>query len=92
MLPAINIPQLYTCDATKLVREFLSLARGSDPSPVKVPASSEEIKLIKDEQFRRLGATVDMELALRIYNTYRYLIVLYEKFRFFCDLAVYFLH
>lgn len=71
VLPAVNIPELYTCDVNKLVSEFLILARNSLPTSSKPNESMGEIKLIRDHEFRRLNATVDMGLALRLYNTYR---------------------
>lgn len=37
-------------------------------------AGAGELRLLADPQFRRLRATVDMELALQLYNVYRYLL------------------
>lgn len=41
--------------------------------PVK-PAgeAAGELRLVADPQYRRLHATVDMDLALQLYNVYRY--------------------
>lgn len=72
MLPEIKIHELFICDTNKLVREFLSLTRQSTPRTAKPNDVQDELKLIQDPEFKRLGSTVDMELALKIYNTYRY--------------------
>lgn len=58
-------------DIDSLVNKFYSVARKQLPP---VPGSTEEmaqLKIIPDKQYRRLKATVDMGLALRLYNVHR---------------------
>lgn len=71
VLPKINIPEMYICDVNKLTTEFLNLSRNK-VSPVPENRSEmEELKLIQDQQYRRLASYVDMTLALKLYNVYR---------------------
>ncbi|GLV44486.1 uncharacterized protein CBL_10290 [Carabus blaptoides fortunei] len=71
LLPKINIPDMYMCNANKLAQEFLRMARNRVPPVAGLPDEDDELKLIRDPQYRRLRATVDFELALRLYNVYR---------------------
>lgn len=70
VLPQINIPEMYICNVNKLTSEFLERAR-------KMPPNSENnditqnLKLIQDPFYKRLASTVNMELALKLYNVYR---------------------
>ncbi|CAG9829289.1 unnamed protein product [Diabrotica balteata] len=73
ILDPLKIEELFTCDTKKLIANFLSLARSGQPNPPKSPDSkpeSEELKLIQDPQYRRLETSVDMKLALKLYNIY----------------------
>ncbi|XP_051162472.1 glycogen debranching enzyme [Leptopilina boulardi] len=69
-LPLIKIHELYILDVNETVAEFLSLARNQMPHE-ESDMEMESIKIIRDEEFRRLKATIDKSLALRLYNTYR---------------------
>lgn len=62
---------MYTCNITKLVNDFLQLSRNRVPPISGLVQETAELKLIRDPQYRRLKATVDMDLALRLYNIYR---------------------
>lgn len=73
MLPRIRIPELYLINIENVVAEFQQLARQRVPSLTSVgQPDSSQLKLKHDPQFRRLHATVDMELALKIFNVFRY--------------------
>ncbi|XP_020285124.1 glycogen debranching enzyme isoform X1 [Pseudomyrmex gracilis] len=69
-LPLVKIHELYTVDVNETIAEFLNLARNETPQNVNNPIT-EEISVIQDPQFRRLKSTIDMQLALKKYNTYR---------------------
>lgn len=71
MLPKINIPDMYICDVDKLALEFYNIARNRVPPIAGLPDETKELQMIRDPFYRRLKATVDMELALRLYNVYR---------------------
>lgn len=71
LLPEARLHELYTCDAPELVRHFYRLARNKVPAPAPKSTEERELKLSPDPQYRRLRATVDMDLALHIYNVYR---------------------
>ncbi|XP_050499688.1 glycogen debranching enzyme isoform X2 [Diabrotica virgifera virgifera] len=73
ILDELKIHELFTCDTKKLIANFLSLARSGQPNPPKSPDSkpeTEELKLIQDPEYRRLETSVDMKLALKLYNIY----------------------
>lgn len=76
----IKIHELFICDANKLGAEFLDLARRNPPRTAKPGDVNEELKLIQDQEFKRLGCSVDMELALKIYNVYRFVWCVLKKF------------
>ncbi|XP_033222328.1 glycogen debranching enzyme isoform X2 [Belonocnema kinseyi] len=69
-LPLIKIHELYVLDITETVEEFLSLARNHMPHEESV-TENKTIQIISDPLLRRLKASIDMTLALRLYNTYR---------------------
>lgn len=71
VLPSVNIVQLYVCDVNKIVGEFLGHARVVEPGSNN-ESSEEEVVLIPDPEYRRLAAKIDLNLALKIYNVYRY--------------------
>lgn len=72
VLPRVRIPELYLINVEKVVAEFQQLARQRVPSsPSTGQPDYSQITLIPDAQFRRLQATVDMELALSLYNVFR---------------------
>ncbi|XP_066992681.2 glycogen debranching enzyme [Anabrus simplex] len=71
-LPQVKIPEMFMLDVNQLVSEFQNLARNRvPPIPTNNPIETKQLRLIPDPQYRRLKATVDMELALRLYNIYR---------------------
>lgn len=70
-LPLAKIYEMYTLDVNEIVAEFLNLARNEVPQEPITENAEESIAIIKDPQFRRLKATIDMPLAMRIYNIYR---------------------
>ncbi|KAB0795230.1 hypothetical protein PPYR_12069 [Photinus pyralis] len=70
VLPEIKLQEMFICNVGKLVSEFLDLAR-KHPSTAQMRNQEREIKLIRDPLYRRLSATVDLELAVELYNVYR---------------------
>ncbi|XP_049823584.1 glycogen debranching enzyme isoform X4 [Aethina tumida] len=70
VLQPLKIHELLICDVNKIVQEFLGLARKVQPVAESVGAG-EELKLIQDPDYRRLATTIDMDLALKLYNVYR---------------------
>uniref|UniRef100_A0A2A4JG90 Glycogen debranching enzyme glucanotransferase domain-containing protein n=1 Tax=Heliothis virescens TaxID=7102 RepID=A0A2A4JG90_HELVI len=69
-LPELRLQELYCCDVAALLHDFYCLARNKVPAPAPGGAAA-ELRLLPDPQFRRLRATVDMDLALQLYNVYR---------------------
>ncbi|KAK4875160.1 hypothetical protein RN001_011582 [Aquatica leii] len=70
VLAKIKLEEMVTCDASRLVSEFLDLARKT-PSTTQIRNPERQLKLIRDSMYRRLATTVDMQLALQLYNVYR---------------------
>ncbi|XP_017867030.1 PREDICTED: glycogen debranching enzyme isoform X1 [Drosophila arizonae] len=70
-LPKVNIHELYQCDVMKYVTEFMAQVRTREP-PKNVANKSrfQEIQLIQDPAYRRLGSTINIELALEIFNAF----------------------
>ncbi|KDR16306.1 Glycogen debranching enzyme, partial [Zootermopsis nevadensis] len=69
--PQVKIPELYMLDVGSLVSDFYSVARSRLPPVAGTSQETGHLKIIPDKQYRRLKATVDMELAQRLYNVYR---------------------
>nr|CAD7601350.1 unnamed protein product [Timema genevievae] len=70
-IPQAKIPELFCVDSGHLVSEFCSQARNRVP-PVAGSAPEEGVlAIIPDPLYRRLKATVDMDLALCLFNVYR---------------------
>lgn len=63
---------MFICNVPKLVAEFLNLARNNVPPTAESRKEINELKLIQDPEYRRIMSTVDMSLALKLYNIYRY--------------------
>lgn len=70
-LPKVNIHELFQCNISKTIEEFMTLVRTrSPPKHVADESRFNEIQLIKDPQYKRLGATINMNLALEIFNAF----------------------
>ncbi|CAK1603726.1 unnamed protein product [Parnassius mnemosyne] len=68
-----RLHELFMCDVDSLVEQFQSLARNKVPA-MRVEGTGEgedALQLQPDPLYRRLRATIDMDLALRLYNVYR---------------------
>lgn len=78
-LPLIKIHELYITDINETIAEFLNLARNQMPQDIIESETSEDIKIIQDSKFRRLKATINMQLALQKYNIYRLIINILKK-------------
>lgn len=61
---------MYTVDINEIIAEFLNLARNEMPQD-KTESIDEDISVIQDPSFRKLKSTINMQLALKKYNTYR---------------------
>lgn len=73
LVPEARLHEMYACDVSEIVQEFYRAARNKVPAPARAAPEStpvEELRLLPDPQCRRLRASVDMELALRLYNVY----------------------
>ncbi|XP_072940329.1 glycogen debranching enzyme isoform X2 [Epargyreus clarus] len=71
-LPEARLHEMYMCNVDEIVQQFYYMARNKVP-PVKAggEVGRAELRLQPDPQFRRLRATVDLDLALQTYNIYR---------------------
>ncbi|XP_019697923.1 glycogen debranching enzyme [Harpegnathos saltator] len=69
-LPLVKIHEMYIVDIHEIIAEFLNLARNEMPQDVS-DAKGKDISVIQDPNFRKLKSTINMQLALQKYNTYR---------------------
>lgn len=71
-LPKANIHELFQCHLSKIVNEFDQMVRANLPPGKKMycPDRNKEIQLIQDLEYRRLKSSIDMQLALEIFNTF----------------------
>ncbi|KAJ8667077.1 hypothetical protein QAD02_008739 [Eretmocerus hayati] len=70
-LPLAKIQELYLVDVNSLVAEFLNVARNQIPQDDVEDIRNKSIKIVRDPEYRRLKSTIDMKLALKLYNIYR---------------------
>ncbi|KAG5898798.1 hypothetical protein JTB14_011008 [Gonioctena quinquepunctata] len=70
VLEPLKIEELYMCDVNKYVLEFLALTRTIPPVNQLKREEPEQLKLEHDLEYRRLSATVDMDLVMKLYNVY----------------------
>lgn len=71
-LPSVKIHELYTVNVEFMVDEFLLQCRKIRPPSTDTRSNSVDLKIIHDPQYRRLSATVDLNVALERYNVYRF--------------------
>ncbi|XP_046960879.1 glycogen debranching enzyme [Vanessa cardui] len=71
-IPEARLHEMFTCDVDDTVQKFYYMARNKVP-PVKGvgEGARDALRLTPDPQRRRCAATVDLDLALQIYNVYR---------------------
>lgn len=62
---------MYIVDINEIIAEFLDSARNEMPQDVN-NTTTKDITVIQDPTFRRLKSSINMQLALKKYNTYRY--------------------
>lgn len=48
------------------------MRNGVPPASTSIGSDPQEITLIQDREYRRLGCTIDFDAACRKYNTFRY--------------------
>ncbi|KAL6433430.1 hypothetical protein ACFW04_006521 [Cataglyphis niger] len=69
-LPLIKVHEMYIVDINEIISEFLNLARNEMPQNMN-NTKAENISIIQDPNFCRLKSSINMQLALKKYNTYR---------------------
>lgn len=74
-LQRVKLYEFYQVDAEKYLREFKEEVAKRGPPKNSSNAvggdRSEEILMIQDAEYRRLGMTIDFEKALDIFNVFR---------------------
>ena len=68
-LPKINLEELYMADVEALTDQFEKRLRCAGHGKCGAAAQKRELKLNQDSGFRRLRCSVDLDLAVRIFNT-----------------------
>ncbi|KAK8737367.1 hypothetical protein OTU49_004452 [Cherax quadricarinatus] len=69
-LPQVKLHEFYTLDVSKIVDEFRRRISGPVPSTKKPTdeTSKETLVIIQDPQYGRKTCTIDMNIAVRLYN------------------------
>ncbi|KAK4310829.1 hypothetical protein Pmani_017632 [Petrolisthes manimaculis] len=71
-LPQIKIHEFYTVDVDRIVEEFRRRISGHIPvttsSGKQIKEGQKELVINQDPQYRRRACTVDMNIAVRLYN------------------------
>lgn len=70
-LTKANLCQFYQCDSEKYVQLFSEKIRTGPPPTANAPVQYEELALIQDLEYKRLGTTIDFDLAWAKYNVFR---------------------
>ncbi|KAL1498307.1 hypothetical protein ABEB36_009123 [Hypothenemus hampei] len=71
VLEPLKIHELFTVDINKYLQEFLTLARKASPSKNNDKELLPEIEIIQDPEYKRLCSSIDINLALKKFNSYR---------------------
>lgn len=71
VLEPLKIEELFICDTNKLAAAFFNLARAMPPITRNFKTEQEELRILQDKEYKRLASTVDVTLALKLYNVYR---------------------
>ncbi|XP_045473681.1 glycogen debranching enzyme [Harmonia axyridis] len=69
LLRDLRLHELYICDVNAYVSKFMEMARQRQPD--EEAKENVELNIIQDPDYRRMASSVDMELAMKIYNIYR---------------------
>ncbi|XP_031629828.1 glycogen debranching enzyme [Contarinia nasturtii] len=70
-LSKANLPQFYQCNIEKYVQLFSEKIRTGKPPTASNAVHEEELVLIQDLEYKRLGTTIDFDYALAKYNVFR---------------------
>ena len=71
-LPKVRINELFLPDVEATTAQLEQRMRGCPPADTSNSTSTGEVlKIIQDPEFSRLGSSVNLEVALRIYNKLR---------------------
>lgn len=71
ILPKYKLEQFYQINIEEAVEDFLQAVRATDRIHPAHESAPWKVTLIQDEEYKRLGSTVDMELALVHFNIFR---------------------
>lgn len=70
-LDPLKIYELFTINVNKYIEEFITLARKTSPISENDKVTLPELVIIQDPDYKRLGSSIDVNLALKKYNSYR---------------------
>lgn len=70
-LPKASLYQFYQCDTEKYVLQFSEKIHTGKPPTAKTQVMEKDVVLIQDPEYRRLGTSIDFDLAWSKYNTFR---------------------
>lgn len=67
-LPQAKIHEFYVTDIDKMVEEFRRKISSIVPTTKSTPVSKNQLVIIQDPQYGRKTCTVDLDIAVRLYN------------------------
>lgn len=70
-LPKVNLYEFYQCNIEKYVQQFSEKIRSGKPPTASTHIQDKNLTLIQDLEYKRLGTTIDFDLAISKYNVYR---------------------
>ncbi|KAF6206185.1 hypothetical protein GE061_017413 [Apolygus lucorum] len=71
LVPKAKIPDMFLIDVPKYVQLFKETISFAEPSKRHDNVNESNIKIIQDPNYKRLGSTINMDLAVNIYNVFR---------------------
>lgn len=70
-LPKIKLHEFYQVDVEKYFHIFVDAIRSRTPPSPQTEICSIELTFEQDKEYRRKAVTIDIELALKLYNVFR---------------------
>lgn len=71
VIPQLKLHELFMADVRSYVSKFQDMVSQNEPSRRAESAEPLMMRIIQDPEYRRLGSTIDMELAVSLFNIYR---------------------
>lgn len=71
LVPKAKIPDMFMLDVPTLVEAFKNIITSSETNKWNDSLNCDDLKIIQDPEYMPLKSTIDMSLAVRLFNIYR---------------------